>query len=242
MPDAPDAPIDDLVVAGHVLAAEGVIDSFGHVSIRHPGDAGRFFMPRVRAAELVQRDDILEFDIEARPVRPTDARIFAERMIHAAIYRLRPDVMSVCHHHAPAMLPFCVAEMLLVPVFHLGATMGATVPVWDSQDEFGDTDLLIATEAQGLSLARALGPHWTVLMRGHGVTVAGRSLRETVFRAIYGMRNAETLLRAHSLGAVRTLTPGEAAAAEAFNLQPFATDRAWEQWCSRAARAAKPSL
>jgi ribulose-5-phosphate 4-epimerase/fuculose-1-phosphate aldolase len=151
---------------------------------------------------------------------------------------MRPDVMSVCHHHAPAMLPFCVADVPLVPVFHLGATMGTTVPIWDSQDEFGDTDLLVATEAQGISLARALGPHWTVLMRGHGVTVAGRSLREMVFRAIYGMRNAETLSRARALGPVRALTPGESAAAEAFNLKPFAADRAWEQWCRRATQAA----
>jgi ribulose-5-phosphate 4-epimerase/fuculose-1-phosphate aldolase len=242
LPDDLDAALDDLVVAGHVLAAEGVIDSFGHVSIRHPADPGRFFMPRVRAAELVERGDILEFDIEARPVRPTEARIFTERVIHSEIYRLRPDVMSVCHHHAPAMLPFCVTEAPLVPVFHLGATMGPAVPLWDSQDEFGDTNLLVTTHAQGLSLARALGPNWTVLMRGHGVTVAGSSLREMVFRAIYGMRNAETLLRARALGPARSLTQGEAAAAEAFNLQPFATDRAWEQWCRRAGAATAPSI
>jgi HCOMODA/2-hydroxy-3-carboxy-muconic semialdehyde decarboxylase len=240
LPDALAAALDELVVAGRILASEGVIDSFGHVSVRHPGQPGRFLMPRVRAAELVQRGDLLEFDLDARAVPPTDSRVFAERMIHAAVYRLRPDVMSVCHHHAPAMLPFCVTAVPLVPVFHLGATMGATVPMWDSQDEFGDTDLLVATEAQGLSLARALGPHWTVLMRGHGVTVAGRSLRELVFRAIYGMRNAETLLRARALGPVRALTPGEAAAAEAFNLKPFATDRAWEQWCRRAAQDVAP--
>ena len=233
--------LEDLALAGRILAAEGVIDSFGDVTQRHPDHPDRFLMSRVRAAELVEPADILEFALDGTPLQPTSARVFVERVIHSAVYRLRPDVMAVCHHHAPAMLPFCVTDAPLVPVFHLGATMGGppggAVPLWDAQAAFGDTNLLVATEAQGLSMAQALGPHWTVLLRGHGVTVAGHSLQELVFRCIYGMRNAETLLSARALGPVRALTPGEATAAEAFNLQPFATDRAWEQWRRRVAGA-----
>ncbi len=224
----------ELALAGRVLAAEGVIDSFGHVTARHPAHPDRFLMSRVRAAELVEHADILEFHLDGAPAQPTAARVFAERVIHAAIFRMRPDVQAVCHHHAPAVMPFCISGVPLVPVFHLGATMGATVPLWDSQDGLGDTDLLVSTEAQGLSLARALGPHWTVLMRGHGATVAGRTLQELVLRCIYGVRNAEAQCCAQQLGAVKPLTPGEAEAAAAFNLRPFATDRAWEQWSRRA--------
>jgi HCOMODA/2-hydroxy-3-carboxy-muconic semialdehyde decarboxylase len=138
--------------------------------------------------------------------------------------------MAVCHHHAPSMLPFCVTGAPLVPVFHLGATMGTHVPVWDSQDEFGDTNLLVSTNEEGQSLARALGRNWTVLMRRHGVTVAGRSVREVVFRSIYGARNAEILAQARLLGEVRALTSREAELAGEFNLKPIALDRAWEQW------------
>jgi HCOMODA/2-hydroxy-3-carboxy-muconic semialdehyde decarboxylase len=225
--------IAELVLAGRILAAEGVIDSFGHVSVRHPEDAERYLMPRVRAAELVTRDDILAFDLDDRPQPASEARVFAERCIHSAIYRARPDVMAVCHHHAPEMMPFCVSGVALVPVFHLGATMGATVPLWDSQDEFGDTNLLVSTREQSTSLARTLGPNWTVLMRGHGTTVAARSIREVVFRSIYGARNAEAQLRATQLGGIKSLTPAEAAAASDFNLKPFAMDRAWEQWSRR---------
>ncbi len=142
--------------------------------------------------------------------------------------------MAICHHHAPAIMPFCVTGVPLVPVFHLGATMGVEVGFWDSQDEFGDTNLLVSTEDQGRSLARALGDRWTVLMRGHGTTVAGRSVRELVFRCIYGMRNAEVQRAAAALGPVKPLTRAEALAAEEFNLKPFAMDRAWEQWARRA--------
>lgn len=228
------ATVGDLVLAGRILSVEGVIDSFGHVSARHPERPDRYLMPRVRAAELVTADDILAFDLDDAPDPATDQRVFSERRIHGAIYRARPDVMAVCHHHAPAMLPFCASGAALVPVFHLGATMGPQVPLWDSQDEFGDTNLLVSTPEQGESLARALGSAWTVLMRGHGATVAGRSVRELVFRSIYGARNADYQLKAHLLGGARPLTKAEADAAEAFNLTPFAMDRAWEQWSRRA--------
>jgi ribulose-5-phosphate 4-epimerase/fuculose-1-phosphate aldolase len=233
-PDAEKAAIADLVLAGRILSAEGVIDSFGHVSARHPQRPDRFLMPRVRAAELATAGDILEFDLSGAPQPATELRVFAERVIHSCIYRLRPDVMAVCHHHAPAVMPFCIADVALVPVFHLGATMGPEVPLWDSQDAFGDTNLLVSTEEQGMSLARALGPHWTVLMRGHGATVAGRSVREVAFRAIYGARNAEAQLKALQIGKPKPLTRAEALAAEEFNLRPFAMDRAWEQWARRA--------
>jgi HCOMODA/2-hydroxy-3-carboxy-muconic semialdehyde decarboxylase len=238
MSEALDALRRDLVAASRILAAEGILDSFGHVSARHPGDGGRFFISRARAPELVTFEDILELDLDCRPVRPTEARLFAERVIHASIYRLRPDVMAVCHHHAPAVLPFCVSGVELVPVFHLGATMGPAVPFWDSRDEFGDTNLLVSTEAQGLSLARALGENWMVLMRRHGATVAGRTLPELVFRTVYSSRNADIQQRATLLGGVSPLTAGERASAGEFNLRPIAVDRAWELWKSRIGRDA----
>ncbi|MGO4665231.1 class II aldolase/adducin family protein [Bosea sp. 2RAB26] len=225
-----DAVVAEIVLASRILAREGIVDSFGHVSARHPDRSDHYLMPRTRAAELVTPGDVLVFDREDALVSVTQARIFAERSIHSAIYRARPDVQAICHHHAPAMMPFCTSDAELVPVFHLGATMGATVPLWDSQDEFGDTNLIVSTHAQGDSLARALGSNWTVLMRGHGATVAGRSLREVTFRAIYGARNAEVQLKAAQLGAVRRLTTAEALSAAEFNLTPFAMDRAWEQW------------
>jgi HCOMODA/2-hydroxy-3-carboxy-muconic semialdehyde decarboxylase len=234
-----DLTIAEVVDASRILAHEGIVDSFGHVSARHPNSPGHYLMPRTRAAELVGAEDILMFDLDDALVSKSEARIFAERSIHGAIYRARPDVLAVCHHHAPQMMPFCTSDAELVPVFHLGATMGATVPLWDSQDEFGDTNLIVSTREQGDSLARALGSNWTVLMRGHGTTVAGRSVREVTFRSIYGARNADVQLKAAQIGTPRRLTAAEAVAAAEFNLAPFAMDRAWEQW-TRRVRADRP--
>jgi hypothetical protein len=142
--------------ANRILANEGVLDAFGHVSIRHPTDPGRYLLSRSRAPELVQPEDVLEFTLDSDPVKPPTARLYGERVIHGEIYKARPEVLAVCHHHAPSILPFCISGVELKPVYHLGATMGEAVPFWDSRDEFGDTTLIVGKPEEGASLARAL--------------------------------------------------------------------------------------
>ena len=166
-----------LARANRMIANEGVLDAFGHVTMRHPTDPGRYLMSRSRGPELVQPEDIHEFTLDSQIVKPIDARLYGERVIHGEIYKARPDVNAVCHHHAPSILPFCISGMELKPVYHLGATLGAKVPFWDSRDDFGDTTLIVAKPEEGASLARALGSNWIVLMRRHGATVAGTTLR-----------------------------------------------------------------
>jgi len=226
----------ELAVANRILAHEGVIDAFGHVSVRHPDDPGRYFLSRSRSPELVEPDDILEFDLESQPVKPPTVQLYAERVIHGEIYKMRPDVVAVCHHHAPAIMPFCISGDPIVPVFHLGASMGAVAPFWDSRDEFGDTNLLVVKPAEGASLARALGKHSMVLMRRHGATVVGTSLRELVFRATYSCDNARYLSEAMRLGNFCPLTPGEIEMAQAIYQLPTAQSRAWEYWTTRLAK------
>ena len=235
MPDL-EAQLADLVTANHILAREGVVDSFGHISLRHPERTDRFFISRARAPGHVKRGDLLEFNLDGSPASPPlTMPAYAERIIHGAIYAARPDVHAVCHHHAPSVLPFCVVGLPIVPVFHLGATMGRVAPFWDSRDEFGDTNMLVATPEQGASLARGLGKHWVVLMRRHGAVVAGRSLRECVFRSVYLQQNAELQWRAIQLGTVGALTAGEIEMAAEANLRPVILARAWDNWVARAA-------
>jgi ribulose-5-phosphate 4-epimerase/fuculose-1-phosphate aldolase len=243
VPDTFAALRHELAVANRILAHEGVIDAFGHVSIRHPDDAGRYFLSRSRSPELVEPDDILEFDLDSRPVAAPTAHLYAERVIHGEIFKARPDVMAVCHHHAPAVMPFCISGDPVVPVFHLGASMGAVAPFWDSRDDFGDTNLLVVKPEEGASLARALGPHVMVLMRRHGATVVGASLRELVFRSIYSCDNARYLSEAKRLGSFGPLSPGEIEMAQAIYKLPPAQSRAWEYWATRLAnRGAMPAL
>src|SRR5262249_9346739 len=195
-----------VALANRMLANEGVLDAFGHVSLRHPDDPGRYLLSRSRSPGLIEADDVLEFTLDSAPVKPPTVALYAERVIHGCIYQARPDVMAVCHHHAPAVMPVCIAGVPIRPVFHLGAAGGENMPFWNQRDEFGDTNLLVVKPEEGRSLARALGAHAAVLMNHHGATVVGRDLRELVSRSIFMCHNAEYQLRAQLLG---NLSPGK---------------------------------
>jgi HCOMODA/2-hydroxy-3-carboxy-muconic semialdehyde decarboxylase len=229
----------ELSLASRMLANEGVLDAFGHVSLRHPADPGRYLLARSRSPQLVEPADVLEFTLDSQPVEPPRVHLFAERVIHGCIFEARADVMAVCHHHAPAVLPFAIAGVPIVPVFHLGAAVGETVPFWDQRDEFGDTNLLVVKPEEGRSLARALGSHAAVLMTHHGATVVGKDLRELVSRTIFMCRNAEFQLQAQMLGKVVPLSSGEAKLAGSLNALPNVVGRTWEYWTMRLAEAGR---
>jgi ribulose-5-phosphate 4-epimerase/fuculose-1-phosphate aldolase len=240
MPDKLADVRQELAVANRVLANEGVVDAFGHISIRHPDDPGRYLISRHRACELVEPSDLLEFTLDSNPVEPTSLRLYSELVIHGCIYQARPDVHSVCHHHAASVLPYCITGIEMLPVFHLGATLGTKVPFWDSRDQFGDTPLVVTKPEEGRSLAKALGEHWMVLLRRHGATVAGRSLRECVFRSVFGCRNAELQSRAMAMGRIGssgTLSRGEIENCSGHSLTPRTLARAWEYWTVRLQKA-----
>ncbi|HVL77077.1 MAG TPA: class II aldolase/adducin family protein [Noviherbaspirillum sp.] len=219
---------EELALAHHILIDQGVLEAFGHASARLPGDPGRFMLPAAGAPSRMRAADMLVFGMDGEPVAPTERALFSERFIHAAIYRARPDVMAICHHHSPSIMPFCVSGVPLRPVSQTGASMGPQVPFWDSRSEFGDTKLLVTTDAEADSLARALGPAWMVLMRRHGATVVGTSVKELVFRAVHYCRDADHQLRAAALGTIDPLTRAECSLAGQLRAEPVA--RCWEHW------------
>lgn len=228
--------LNNLVVANRILAREDVVDAYGHVSVRHPSNPRRFFLARSLAPELVERADLMEFDLEGAPVGDDRRQPYLERFIHAAIYEARPDVQAVVHAHAEDTLPFGISDTPLKPVIHSGSFIGATVPVWDIADRFGEnTDLLVRNMEQGRDLARCLGNNNVALMRGHGFAAAARSLIEVVRLSVYLPRNARVQLAAMSLGKIKPLHAGEIAArAAGYKPDSPETWRAWQYWAHRA--------
>jgi ribulose-5-phosphate 4-epimerase/fuculose-1-phosphate aldolase len=232
-----DAVIDDIVTANRILAAEGVVDAFGHVSARHPDNPKRFLLSRARAPELIVHDDIVEYELDGTPVKADAPKGYLERYIHGALYEARPDVQAVIHSHSRSVIPFSVTSEPLRPIVHSCATIGHHVPVWDAQDSFGDTTLLISSMAMGRDFAQVLGAGNSALMRGHGSTVIGRSVREAVYTAVYLEVNAGLQLQASRLGPIKFLSPGEIDAicgrlADAKPSEGY--DRAWAYWRRRA--------
>ena len=178
--------LEDLALANHILVNEGVLDGFGHISVRHPNKPDRFFIARSMAPALVEAQDIVEVDLDGNVHDPQGRRTYVERFIHSAIYKARPDVMSVVHSHSPAVIPFGVTGARLRPICHMSGFLGAVTPVYDIRHSAGEsTDLLISNKALGESLATVLGQSNVALMRGHGSVTVGNAIQQAVFRAIY---------------------------------------------------------
>ena len=227
--------LEDLVTANRILASQGIVDSFGHVSVRHPGNPKRYFLSRARAPERVEITDIMEFTLEGDPVDAKGRKPYLERFIHGALYEARPDVTAVVHNHSPSTIPFGITGKKLKPLLHMCASIGHDVPSWDSQKKFGDTDLLVSNMAMGRDLAKRVGKGRTALMRGHGAVVVGTSIRQAIWIAIYLELNAKLQMQAMAMGKIKFLTAGEIDAIIG-RQKSFSYDRAWENWCTRAGR------
>ena len=227
--------IGDLVAANRILAGEGVLDGFGHVSARHDKDPGRFLLARSMAPALVTAGDVMEFDLDSNPIDARGRTAYLERFIHGEIYRVHPEVQAVVHSHSPAVIPFGVVGVALRPIFHLGGFLGVGVPVFEIRDAGGPgTDMLIRNAALGAALAKTLGSAPVALMRGHGDVVVGRSVKEAVFRAIYTEVNARLESEALRLGQGQVVFLNEEEAKAAAETNSAQIGRPWELWKAKA--------
>lgn len=231
--------LEDLVAANKILAAEGILDGWGHVSVRNPKDPTHFFMARNLAAELVTAKDILEFDLNSVPINGSKQALYTERFIHSEIYKAHPQVNAVVHTHAPPLIPFTVTNVALKPVYHRAAFVAQGVPLFDIADEFGMTDMLIRNSAHGQALAKSLGDHPAVLMRGHGATVVGPSLPRLIGRAVFLVKDATLQQQAMALGGpIKYLNPEEARLIDA--REGYGLARQWLAWKRQVGMAVEP--
>jgi HCOMODA/2-hydroxy-3-carboxy-muconic semialdehyde decarboxylase len=221
--------VEDLVAANRILADQGVVDGYGHVSVRHDRAADRYLMSRSIAPEIVTAADIMEYDLDNNAVDARGRVSYLERFIHGEIYKVRPDVKAIVHNHSPSVIPFGVTGAALRPLYHMSAFLGSGVPVFDIRGAAGMTDMLVRNPALGQALARTLGDRAAALMRGHGAVVVGPSLPSVVFRSVYTEMNARLPAQAMALGGpVTYLDPEEARRAEA--TVAGTVNRPWELW------------
>ena len=225
--------IDDLVSANHILFKEGVLDGFGHVSVREERDPERFLLSKSIAPATVTARDVMEFGMDGEPLNPRGRKPYLERTIHSEIYRARPDVQAIVHSHSPALIPFGITGTSLRPVFHMSGFLGSATPIFEIREAGGPaTDMLIRDRKLGAALARTLGAAPFALMRGHGSVAVGATLKQVVYRAIYAEVNARLQSEAVRLGTITFLNEQEAANASRTN--DGVIDRPWELWKKRA--------
>ena len=221
----------DLAAASRILAAQGVVDGFGHVSMRHPAATDRYLMARSIAPALVTAGDIIEYDLDSNPCNANGRGSFLERFIHGEIYKARPDIGAVVHSHSPSVIPFGLVKVPMRAMFHNAAFIAAGVPVFDIREKFGATDMLVGNGAKGVALAQVMEKKDIVLMRAHGSVACGPTLQTAVFRAVYTEVNARIQHWTAALGGgapAAALDAEEGRLADAVN--ETAGRRAWDLW------------
>jgi ribulose-5-phosphate 4-epimerase/fuculose-1-phosphate aldolase len=225
--------IDDLVVANHIASDQGLVDGFGHLSARHDKNPDRYLLAHAVSPALVTAADIKEFTLDSDAVDGTRDGLYVERYIHGEIYKARPDVMAIVHSHSLSLVLFSVIGEPLKPVFHMSAFLHTGAPVFEIRESGGMTDMLIRTPELGVALAETLDDKRIVLMRGHGATIVGPTMRQTIFRSVFAMHNADVQERAKKYGGAKFMEPEEAEitfrSLKAFN-------RAWDYWKELAER------
>jgi ribulose-5-phosphate 4-epimerase/fuculose-1-phosphate aldolase len=225
--------LEDLVAANRILAEHGVIDAYGHVSLRTPNG---YVLAQAIAPEKVQADDLIEYDIDSRPLNDKGRESVRERFIHGEIYRTRPDVMAVVHNHSPSVIPFSITGVPMRAIYHMAAFIGDGLPNFEIRDVRKGTDLLVKDPVLGKALAATLGAKPAALMRGHGAVVVGENLARAVGRSVYLEQSARLQMQALLLS--KNITYLDAAEVEASNpVQNY--NRAWPLWRERALARAR---
>jgi len=224
----------DLAAAARILAAQGVVDGFGHVSLRHPHAPGRYFMSRSIAPALVTPADVIEYDLDSNPCNANGRGSFLERFIHGEIYKARPDINAVVHSHSPSVIPFGLVNVPMQAMFHNAAFIAAGVPVFDIRRKFGATDMLVSDSVKGVALAKVLGKNDIALMRAHGSVACGPTLQTAVFRAVYTEVNARVQHWTQALAGGAPMTALDAEEGRlADGPNQTAGMRAWDLWRSQ---------
>jgi ribulose-5-phosphate 4-epimerase/fuculose-1-phosphate aldolase len=223
--------LEDLVAAYRILAAHGVIDAYGHVSLRSPKNPARYYLAKSIAPEKVRLEDMIEYDLDSNPLDADGRESVRERFIHGEIFKTRPEVMSVVHNHSPSVIPFSVSGVPMKPIYHMAAFIGEGIPTFEIRDFEKGTDLLVKTPSLGKSLANTLGNCPASLMRGHGAVVVGENLPRAVGRSIYLEQSAQLQMQAMLMSKnVTYLDDGEVKASNP--VQDY--KRAWPLWREKA--------
>jgi ribulose-5-phosphate 4-epimerase/fuculose-1-phosphate aldolase len=234
-PSVDQALLDDLVAANHILYTKNIVDGLGHVSARHDKDPNLYVLAAEKAPGLVEREDLAIYDLDSNAQTLRDRRPYNERFIHGEIYKARPDVKSVIHCHTPSLVTFCVCQVPLRALYHMSGFLGCGVARFEIREFAKEaTDMLVSSPQLGASLAKVLADKQIVLMRGHGATMAGQSVKHAVYRAIYAALNAIMQMDAMRMGEITFLSDQEAM--KGMDINDRFVERSWALWKLEAAQ------
>jgi len=211
--------------ATRMLVREGLLASSGHVSTRVPGTTRVLIGPADVSRDLVQAEDVVTVDVDARPLAGI-RRPPLETEIHTGIYRARPDVMAVVHSHPLHSVVFSITRKPILPVTVHGAIFADGVPLFEHVGHVDSREL-------GDALARTLGAHRAALIRMHGAVIVGRSVEEAFVAALQLEENAEKQLWAEATGRAEPMTPEEAERCVRQSFSAFSVAKRWQYYVDK---------
>jgi L-fuculose-phosphate aldolase len=215
-----------VALACRVMAVAGLFDMHGHISLRD-GDVAYINGRRTSRIAVTPA--------EVAIVKVADGAVVsgeppAETPLHLGCYRARPEIRSASHFHPLAATAFATVGKPLITAFNAGAPFGDAVPVYDDPD-------LVRNDDQGSAMARDLGTHRAVLLRGHGVAVVAEDVPSCVTLSLYLEENAKRLAYAMTIGVPQPFTADEIARVVTSLWQPFVIEKTWIDAQERARRA-----
>jgi ribulose-5-phosphate 4-epimerase/fuculose-1-phosphate aldolase len=233
-----------LIRANHILHQHGLVDAFGHISIRHPMDRKQYLIaaydPGAPALVKSREDFIAYYIADSSPVDPNAPQGYSERFIHGEILRKYPEAKCVIHSHSEAVIPFTIGQHGVKPVFHMAGFLGADwCPTFKASDTYStmetyQPDMLIKTQVLGTALAAKVSHEQpVVLQHKHGFTTFGKSIEEAMYRAVYTQANCKLLAQALATenfdwGRVQFLSTEEAEACRIMNEK--CQDKSFRLW------------
>ena len=187
-----EALVSGLLTAMRILDRENIMDELGHFSVRVPGEDKVLMNGTISPGQATEEDLVL-LDLDGKKL---EGRLDAAKEIplHLAVFQRRPDVMAIAHTHSPTIVALSIAGMKLRAVDNLGATVfGKEAPVFE---EYG----LVDNFAMGYRIVDAMGSAGTVVLKGHGNVVTGKSIEECCVSAIWAEKAAKLQVQSMLLG------------------------------------------
>jgi L-fuculose-phosphate aldolase len=211
--------------ACRILALEGYADlTLGHVSARAAGGDTIYIKRKGVALDEVEPDDVVDL---ADP----SATLHLETVLHTEIYKRRPDIGAVVHGHPTYATAFAATNATLELLTHDAILFADGVSV------FEETADLITSEDQGRAVAEALGDRRAVILRNHGVVIAGKDVPWAVLSAVTLERAIRLQSIARTLGELRPMPRDWAERMHADKYQDRFVDEYWAAWVRRVRRA-----
>lgn len=192
-----------IALSCRILGNQGVSrGAFGHVSARIPETDSILIKskgPDEAALEFATERDIITIDLKGKVLEaPKGLDAPAETEMHLAVYRARPEIMSVIHAHPDWVVLLTACEKPLVPIY--AAYNPPSLRLLLEGIPLYPRSVTIVNEELGRDFMKVMGDKKACLLRGHGMTTAGKSVEESTLISLSVFELARMNCLAYAIG------------------------------------------